>query len=368
MSRPLRVVHWYWQSNPGGIHRVVCDLVRAQEEAGMEPLRVVGRRGPGDGTALDLRMRHGFDVLRLPRAKRTLQAADLVHMHSYNPVVARALRSAGTPCVYTDHGSDRYPSLRNRVVLFGLQRRFVRSRPRIVTVNSEYRRGTQAAFYGLEPDRVRVVWNGLDFDALRPRRAPADVRAEFGIPADRPHVGTVAVFQRCKRTHLVLEALARARLDAALLVVGDGPPRHALERRARALGIADRTVFTGMRADAGDLMAALDAFVLPTEGEGFGLAALEALAVGTPAVVWRDGGGLLEIVRHGTSGFVVADVDEAAARIRQLCTAPELRRRMGDAGAADVRERFSVARMARGIRACYEECLGTGKSPALRAP
>jgi glycosyltransferase involved in cell wall biosynthesis len=370
---PLRIVHWYWQTGLGGIHRVVSDLAAAQaKDPSLEVHRVAGQvarglpggcRTPGI-TYLDLR--HGFDFRRYGAAKRAIAAADLVHMHVFNPVIAAAVARLGKTCVYTDHGSDQYPSLRNRLVVFQLQRRFVRRWAARVTVNSRYRQNVQQAFYGVGDERVRVVPNGADFEAITASRQPGPRRAELGLREGELVIGTVAVFQLRKRIHLLLEAFARARGDlpqsARLVIVGDGPDRSTLEGEARRLGIAEGTIFTGYRQDAMDMLALMDVFVLPTQDESFGLAAVEALALGKPAIVWRDGGGLLEIVRHGESGFHVSDVAEAAVRIKELLLDAELRRRMGEFGAADVRSRFSIVAMAERMRACYDEAIAASRS------
>ena len=94
--RPLRILHWYWQNNGGGIHRVVSDLVREQAaDPTLDVRRIVGRGGSEKaGDTTDLRFRHGFDFLRRGRVRRHLEQADLVHLHQYNPVVASALRAA----------------------------------------------------------------------------------------------------------------------------------------------------------------------------------------------------------------------------------------------------------------------------------
>jgi len=70
--------------------------------------------------------------------------------------------------------------------------------------------------------------------------------------------------------------------------------------------------------------------------------------------VWHDGGGLAEVVRDGETGYVVADSQEAATRVRGLFAEPDLRRRLGAAGRADVAARFTIDAMADAMRACYD--------------
>ena len=358
----MRVLHWYWQTHAGGIHRVVSDLVGVQRrDPSLDVRCVVGRASPmpersaernAPGGFVCLGLRHGFDFSRYGAACEAMRWADLIHMHGYNPVVALAVERLAKPCVYTDHGTDRHPSLRNRVVVGHFQRRFVRSRADVVTVNSLFRLSERVDFYGIRDGRFRVVHNGLDFGGLSAR--PADL----GLPPGVPVVGTVAVFNLKKRLHLLLEAFAALDHETArLLIVGDGALRPRLEERARSLGIGDRVLFTGYREDARELIAMMDVFVLPTQGEGFGLAAVEALGLERPVVVFRDGGGLTEVVRDGETGCVVDHVDAAARCLRRLLGDPAPRRRLGAAGAIDVRARFSIEAMADRTRRCYDEAL-----------
>jgi glycosyltransferase involved in cell wall biosynthesis len=273
-------------------------------------------------------------------------------MHGYNPVMALAVERLDKPCVYTDHGTDRHKSLRNRVVVGHFQRRFVRARADLVTVASLFRLGERADFYGIRDSRIRVIPNGLDFAGLRAR--PADL----GLPPGTPVIGTVAVFNLRKRLHLLLEAFAHLDHDRArLLIVGDGALRPRLEERADELDIRDRVLFTGYREDARELIAMMDVFVLPTQHEGFGLAAVEALGLERPVIVFRDGGGLTEIVRDGETGFVVDHVDDAVRCLRRLLADAALCRSLGAAGALDVRLRFTIEAMARQTRRCYDEAL-----------
>ena len=152
-DRALRILHWYWQAGFGGIHRIASGLSTAQgRDPGLDVRRVVGRRAAGtpadDGPGPEsLDFRHGFDFTRLRRVREAVDWADVVHMHTFNPVVAAAVLSSGKGVVYTDHGTDRHKSLRNRIVVSGLQRTFVRRCARMVTVNSGFRRETQRAFY-----------------------------------------------------------------------------------------------------------------------------------------------------------------------------------------------------------------------------
>ena len=104
--------------------------------------------------------------------------------------------------------------------------------------------------------------------------------------------------------------------------------------------------------------AAFDALILPSANEGTPVSAIEALAGGRP-VVATDVGGVPDVVRDGVDGFLVepGDVDALADRLAELAADPELRRRMGEAGSASVRERYSVERLLDDVDRLYRSLL-----------
>ena len=122
-----------------------------------------------------------------------------------------------------------------------------------------------------------------------------------------------------KRTDDVLLAVRRLRdrgVDAVLCMVGDGPDREAVERRARELGIVRSSLFLGYQDEVAPYYAAFDALMLPSANEGTPVSAIEALAGGRPVVATRVGG-VPDVVRDGVDGFLVepGDVDAMAERL-----------------------------------------------------
>jgi glycosyltransferase involved in cell wall biosynthesis len=107
----------------------------------------------------------------------------------------------------------------------------------------------------------------------------------------------------------------RRSLPARVVLVGDGPERDAVAARASELGVGDAVCFLGRRDDFAGLLGNADGFVLPSESEGFGVAALEAMAAGVPVFGYRVGG-LPEVVAEGTGALVACgDVDALAAAV-----------------------------------------------------
>jgi glycosyltransferase involved in cell wall biosynthesis len=137
-----------------------------------------------------------------------------------------------------------------------------------------------------------------------------------------------------------------------------GSYQRELERTAERAGVRDRVVFAGARDDAGSLLAELDVLALPSWTEGLPLVVLEAMARRRP-VVATPVGGTPEIVVDGETGLLVPPRDPRAlaAALRRLLDDPQLRERMGEAGFARVRERFSADAMTERMLAIYDEVL-----------
>lgn len=297
-------------------------------------------------------------LARVPATARWLrrEGVDLVHCHlPLAGLVGRlAGRLAGIPVVYTEHNlQERYhraTALANRLSW--------RLQDLAVAVS-----GDVAASIGRRLDPrvpVEVVLNGIDVDHLPASAdAAAAVRRRFGIAADAPLVGTVAVFRSQKRLDIWLDAarlLADARPDARFLLVGDGPLRSELEERARRLGLEERVVFTGLQDDSKPFFAALDVYMMSSEFEGLPLALLEAMA-SRRAVVTTPAGGIPEVIEDGKNGMLVPFGDAAAlaAAAVALLADGEARRGLGAAARRRVEEDFSVARMAAQLEGFYRE-------------
>jgi glycogen(starch) synthase len=211
---------------------------------------------------------------------------------------------------------------------------------------------------------VRVVPYGIDAEGRRlSPDARAAARAKLDLRDDDVAVTVAARLIVGKGHDVVLDAALAALGEAPtlkLLIAGDGPERGALEARARSLpqGV---TRFLGYVEDTRDLIGASDVVAFPTLpslGEGFGLAALEAMAAGVP-VVASDTGALPEVVADGRTGIVVpaGSSPALAAALVRLTRDPSERERLGAAGLQRARSDFSLAAMADRTIAVYEEAL-----------
>lgn len=139
-----------------------------------------------------------------------------------------------------------------------------------------------------------------------------DIRARYANPGE-PLLCHVSNFRKVKRVEDVLKIFARVnkRIPSKILMVGDGPERYKLEEMCTKLGLCSRVKFIGKVRDTQAVLEISDLFLLPSETESFGLAALEAMAVGVP-VISSNTGGIPEVNVHGVTGFLsdVGDVDD----------------------------------------------------------
>jgi glycosyltransferase involved in cell wall biosynthesis len=197
-------------------------------------------------------------------------------------------------------------------------------RARVIIANSERTKQDLVKATGASPERVHVIYYGIDSERFRPR-APEErreARAALGWPKGR----RVALFvgalgDKRKGFDTVFPAWARlcARGDwnVDLKVVGVGAQREVWEREARERGLGERIQFLGFRKDVHALMAAADLLIAPTRYEAYGLGVHEALCTGLPALVSRTAG-VAERYPAGLRSLLIDDPDDVEELVRRL--------------------------------------------------
>ena len=218
---------------------------------------------------------------------------------------------------------------------------------------------------GVRPDKIQVIYNGLDLGRYckRPgREEAASIRIAFGLPPKGPVIGIVANLSPQKDYWTFLRAAARAAKhnnEVSFLIVGDGTLRASLKAEAARLGLARRVVFAGQRPDVERCLACMDAFVLCSLREGFSNALIEAMASGLPVVATRVGGNI-EAVRESESGFLfeVGDDKALAYYILRLINNREESRVLGEHGRQRAMREFSMTEYLRRMDMIYTELLG----------
>lgn len=207
---------------------------------------------------------------------------------------------------------------------------------------------------------IRVIPNFLDCQVHRRVYNPA-LRARYCPPGCEKLVVHVSNFRPVKRARAVVEIFARiaARVPSRLLLIGDGPDLSEALETARHLGIQKRVEALGEQDQVLPLLSIADLFLLPSEQESFGLAALEAMACEVPVVASRVGG-LHEVVDDGVTGFLHApdDIQGMAESGIRLLLDPELHRRFAADARAAVGHRFCADLVVPMYEQFYSELLG----------
>ena len=300
------------------------------------------------------------------------QNIELVHAHL--PIAGAIARLAGrlasVPVIYTEHSLiERYHPVARRLNLLTWP-----WQEQVIAISDDVAASIQRHAGRRIP--VRTIWNGVNTSTFAPCRfGKKDVRGRFGIPADSPLVGTVAVLRDtpAKRLDVWLEgarAIHAAEPETHFLLVGDGPVRSELEARAREFGLANVVHFAGRQSDVRPFLAAMDIFLMSSAYEGFGIALVEAMAMEV-AVVATNVAGVRNIVTSGETGLL-AEFDEDVARVLgELCLElirnPGRRKHLAIAGRGAAVEKFSIQRMQWELEALYEHVLGRPAQAASMA-
>jgi len=288
---------------------------------------------------------------------------DLVHMHYAIPhaasaYLARQMLALERPLkiVTTLHGTD--------ITLVGMHpsfhaiTRFSILESDGLTAVSSYLRDETVRDFSVPSDRIEVIPNFIDTEVWRPDREPCH-RAKLA-PGGEKIVMHISNFRTVKRVEDVVSVFARIaeRVPARMVFVGDGPDRPRAAQRAADLGVESKVLFLGKHQSVDEILACADLFLLPSETESFGLAALEAMACGAPVIASRAGG-LPEVVEHGVTGFLheVGAIEEMADTGIRLLTDDDLHARVAGAARRAAKERFSASAVVPLYEQYYEQVL-----------
>jgi glycosyltransferase involved in cell wall biosynthesis len=374
----LRVMFVQTDMRVGGAEVLTANIIRWLDRQRFAPeLCCLKERGPlGDALANEIPVHHGllaskYDLRIWPRLTRLLrrrQTDAVITVGAGDKMFwgRLAARRVGVPVVLSALHSTGWPDGVGR-----LNRMLTPVTDSFIAVAESHGRFL-AKNLGVDANRVAVICNGVDTDRFAPLPDVSGIRAELGIGATAPVVGIVAALRPEKNHELFLEMTRRVAWQlpsARFLIVGDGPRGEAIRQRARALGVAERTMFLGSRGDVARLLAAMDVFALTSHVEANPVSILEAMSAGKP-VVATDVGSIHETLEEGRTGFLVpgGDAGRLAGRVMQLLQDPVTARSMGAAAREAVVRRWSLEAMVRGyerlIESTYLRKTGAG-SPGI---
>ena len=283
----------------------------------------------------------------------------LTHAHYAIPHASAALHARDitgrTKVITTLHGTD--------VTLVGADPTFIHStrhailQSDTVTAVSHFLAEQTRDAFGVDVP-IRVIHNFVDTQRFR-RNADPSMRARFAHP-DEALLVHVSNFRPVKRATDVIETFARvaSEMPARLLMIGDGPDRLACFELAQKRGVIGRVQFLGSFPDVQSVLGIADLFLLPSNKESFGLAALEAMACEMPVVAARAGG-IPEVVLDGVTGILteVGDVDAMAHASLSILRDPDVYLSMGHAARKRAVEHFHPSLIVPQYLEAYREVL-----------
>lgn len=254
---------------------------------------------------------------------------DVLHVHYAIPhatigYLAREIlrsKNKALPFVTTLHGTD--------ITLVGADRSFFPvvefsiNQSNAVTAVSQALKNQTHDTFEIQKDII-VIPNFIDFDRFTKKPNP-ELRLKFASENEKilMHVSN---FRKVKRVEDVLAVfkMVNQQLPSKLVLIGDGPERPRMEMLSREWGISQEVCFLGKQDNVEELLAISDLFLLPSEHESFGLAALEAMACEVP-IIASNIGGLTEVIQQGKTGYAcpVADVAEMSNKAIYILSDPD---------------------------------------------
>jgi N-acetyl-alpha-D-glucosaminyl L-malate synthase BshA len=243
---------------------------------------------------------------------------DLLHVHYAIPHASSAITAKMVlaqegiylPVITTLHGTDI--TLLGKDASFEPVISFAINQSDAVSAVSQSLKNDTYKLFGINQE-IEVIPNFLNAEH---QTAPSsnELRSEYALPEEKVLVH-MSNFRPVKRIIDVIEIFERVRhaIPSKLILLGDGPERTRAEQKCRELGINELVTFVGNLKQPQELLGIGDLFMLPSESESFGLAALEAMAAGLP-VISTNTGGIPEVNRHGVTGMMsdVGDVEDMA--------------------------------------------------------
>ncbi len=349
----MRVLHVINSLAGGGAEKLLADLLPRLRERGVEAELLLLAGLPNEQTARLVqagipvhfsRVRHLYSTLQVRAIRETLRPFQLVHAHLFPAFlwVALAVRLLpGKVALYTEHSTT---NRRRKRSLFKLVDSFAYGRyARIVCIS----RGVQQTLSGYMPrlaGKAIVIHNGIDFSRFAPG------------PGQGREVACVANLLPYKGQEVLLRAAPLLPADVRIVLAGRGPLERRLRELAAGLGVQERVRFPGYVEDVAAIYRAARVCVVPSSWEGFGMAAVEAMASGVPVVASRIPG-LAEVVGEAGLLFEAGNPVDLAEKLNALLGSGALwaeKRKRGIERAGE----FSIDRMAEEYHRLYAEVAG----------
>jgi glycosyltransferase involved in cell wall biosynthesis len=284
---------------------------------------------------------------------------EIVHSHNWGTFIYGVLagRLARVGVIHGEHGKN-FTELAAEGRAKRLAKTWLGRQADLLLSVCEDIRGEWMARYGIRPERIRTIQNGVDSVRFRPASS-AESRHALGLPADAFIAGTVGRLDPVKNLPAFVGAVGRlAREMPALhaVFVGSGPLEDELRQMVESRSLAGRVHFAGLRREVEQFLPAFDVFVLPSFSEGMSNVLLEAMSCGVLPLC-RDLASHREIVTPGTDAVLIEPCDESnlADALRTLSRDPVFRSQLANNARQTILKRFTLERMFRNYENAYLE-------------
>ena len=384
LKRPIPLLQAITRLIVGGAQETVMYLTDLLDKERFQVEVLSGPQTGSEGSLIEEVRANGIPVTILPDMLREISPLHdfmalltmtnfirtnrytIVHTNSSKAgIIGRvAARMAGTPIiVHTVHGWSFHehmsPWLRGFYVAL---ERFAASFTDVMVVvaNQDIDKGLQAGIG--RQGQYRLIRSAIPMEEFNPQHVNRrTVREQLNIPLDAPVLGNVGRFSPPKNPFDWIEvaALVAEQLpECYFLLVGDGKLRSETEALVEEKQLSERTIFTGLRRDVPEMLAAIDVFLLISQWEGLPRVIPQAMAMQVPVVSTRVGGSA-EAILQGETGYQCnyGDLDGLAAYCLKLLRDERLRAEMGQRGRDHAIQEFDVHRMVQQMAALYEELL-----------
>ncbi|MGB1125260.1 MAG: glycosyltransferase family 4 protein, partial [Phycisphaeraceae bacterium] len=284
---------------------------------------------------------------------------DIWHAHDYKTDILGQLirRSHPMKLVTTMHG---FTGETWRTRLYAkLSHQALRGYDRVLAVSPQLMR--YAAEYGIHPDNLRHVPNGIDLAEYKRKQPRDQAKYALGLARDEHAIAVVARFSLEKGVDRAIRLFAQIhqqRPGTRLHLIGDGPQREALESLVHDLGLTYCVRWWGWQKDTRPVLEAMDTLVVPSHTEGLPNVVLEAMAIGLPIAATQVGA-VPDALNNGECGVLLAEAEDAwANQILPLIDLPLVRERLLCAAWMRVNQQYDFRQRMQRVESVYQELLG----------
>ncbi len=383
-KKHISILHIIGSGSIGGAENFVYQIAKYQKERnnGLNSA-ILFRNGRGyffqEAIHNNITVHSFFEKINLKtftKIIRLFRSYDILHFHGLYPVLFWASIISNTKSIYYIHGARSLTKSVNKVIqnvfyqwkfpsLKGFRRFFRRQFFKLylnyyvksIQAPSQFYVNFYINRYKIFRDIVRLPY-GIDLEKMTPVRSSILIKQDLGI-IDEKVIGCVSTFRGLKRIDRLVKGYCEYlkyennEKETKLIIVGDGKERENIQKLIHQLDLENYIILTGFRTDIPNLLNIFDVFVLPSEFESFSIATIEAMYFKLPIIVFRESGGLEELVSRSKSGFIVENEQELAMKISILINSHENAEKIGVLGHRYVKKNLSIDIYEEKIREIY---------------